>query len=136
MRLRDAIATSTLTLLVFGCVTPAAAPPTSWRPFDFDRDTFAFVNEPYWDYGFEAGSALAGGPPDDPDEYIQRCVVMSRAVRQFFYGARFAPGEPTATQGEYRALVRRLRSAACASLGASKSYRGVIGDEPANLDDA
>ena len=108
LSLPDAIATSALILLVCGCVTPAAAPPTSWRPFDFDRDTFAFVNEAYWDYGFEAGSALATGPSDDPDEYIQRCVLMAKAVRQFFYGARFAPDEPPATEAEYRALVRRV----------------------------
>jgi hypothetical protein len=79
------------------------------RPFDFERDTFAFPNELVWEYHFDTGTgqtrAVRRAPPP---RYALRCFVLVRAARQFFYHARFDPEAGPADDPTYRRLIRAV----------------------------
>jgi hypothetical protein len=93
-----------------GCATPARR-TTMDRSFEFDHDTFAYTNNNYWVYDLDS----------DPNGTIvkerlanvdhgQRCTVMSRTARQFFYGVRFEENAPKLAPDDYRSLIRRVLS--------------------------
>lgn len=85
--------------------TPEPPPP---RPFDFTRDTFAYSNDLYWDYGPNGETPR---PRDAPVGFGNRCAPMARATRQFYRAARFDPAAPHLDDAGYRALVRRVLDA-------------------------
>ena len=89
----------------------SAAPQSVRRPFDFDRDTFAFANELVWEYRFNAADGkVATFKNDPPPAYAHRCFVMVRSARQFFYHARFDPGLPPPDEPSGRKLIRAVVS--------------------------
>jgi len=86
-----------------------ATPQSVSRPFDFERDAFAFANELVWEYRFDAADGKASTFKNDPPPaYAHRCFVMVRSARQFFYHARFAPGLPPAEDAACRKLIRAV----------------------------
>ncbi len=79
------------------------------RPFDFDRDTFAFPNELVWEYRFDAvtgSTSFAARQP--PPTYAHRCFVLVRSVRQFLFHATFEPARAEQDENSYRELVREV----------------------------
>ncbi len=79
------------------------------RRFVFERDSFAFANELLWEYAFDAATGKTSFSPRQPKpEYTHRCFVVTRAARQFFNHARFAPNEPAAGAEKYRELIRAV----------------------------
>lgn len=94
--------------LVAGCAS-AAPPRGPQRSFDFARDSLGFSNELYWEYDFDAPpGAPVTHERQTPIEGGHLCVGMARAVRQFFYAARFEPGAPALDAPGYRARVRAV----------------------------
>jgi hypothetical protein len=78
------------------------------RRFLFDRDTFAFAHELVWEYRFDTATGeMTTVRANPPPTYYHRCFVMVRAVRQFFYHARFDPALPVP---EAAACCRLIRS--------------------------
>jgi hypothetical protein len=87
----------------------SAAPQSDRRPFNFDRDTFAFPNELVWAYRFDAADGKAGTFKNEPPPaYAHRCFVMVRSARQFFYHARFDPDRPPPDELAGRKLIRAV----------------------------
>jgi hypothetical protein len=85
--------------------------PRGTRPFQFERDTFAFPNELLWQYHFDAATgAMTTFRTQPPPTYAHRCFVMVRTARQFLYHARFQPGRPAADGETCRCLVREVVS--------------------------
>jgi len=83
----------------------------SFRPFQFERDTFAFPHELVWQYHFDpVTGAMTTFNTDPPPTYYHRCFVMVRSTRQFFYHARFEPDQPPAEPEVYRQLIRKIVS--------------------------
>jgi hypothetical protein len=79
------------------------------RPFQFERDTFAFANELIWQYRFDpVTKAMTVSRNDPPPTYSHRCFMVVRSARQFLYHARFEPGLPMAEPGGYRRLIRQI----------------------------
>ncbi len=88
---------------------PAAAPNAAPRRFDFARDTFAFANELLWEYRLDpATGRMSFRRREPPPAYAHRCFVLARAVRQFFFHARFDPGQAAAADGEYSRRIRTV----------------------------
>lgn len=84
---------------------PAAGP----RPFDFDRDRFAFANELLWEYQVDPTSGRTQFQPRVPKpDYALRCFVLARTARQFLYHARFASNRPAVDEASYRTLIRQV----------------------------
>ncbi len=79
--------------------------PTS--SFDPERDIFAFSNGLRWDYD-SSFTDLAVPISRDQEEFDQRCSQMSRAARQFFHAARFAPDQPKVSDDAYREIIRAV----------------------------
>jgi len=81
------------------------------RPFQFERDTFAFAHELVWQYRLDPGTGqMTTLRTHPPPTYYHRCFVMVRAVRQFFYHAQFDSASPAADAEAYRRLVRDVVS--------------------------
>ena len=102
-----------LLLALAGCASPPLPGPASPDSgLDPVRDAFAYANELYWDYDTAAGGSERsdddGVDREDSEIFGQRCVVMVRAARQFFYGARFDPSLPRVSTDRYRELVRQV----------------------------
>jgi hypothetical protein len=77
--------------------------------FDFSRDTFAFPNELLWEYNFDSATGKTTIVKRNPKpDYALRCFVLTRAVRQFFYHAKFDPSLPVADDALYRRLIREV----------------------------
>ena len=88
---------------------PPALVAANDRPFDFARDTFAFVNELEWKYRRDPATGVVS--PDGSNEasvYTKRCFVLARSARQFFQFARFDPRRPRTSEADYRRLVRAV----------------------------
>ena len=81
------------------------------RPFQFERDAFAFANELFWEYRFDpvTGSTTTFNN-NPPPTYAHRCFVMVRSARQFYYHACFEPRLPAVGVDAYRRLVREIVS--------------------------
>jgi hypothetical protein len=79
--------------------------------FIFERDTFAYPNELFWEYHFDARTQKTATVRRQPaPQYAHRCFVMVRTVRQFLYHARFDPLLPTVTESHYESLIRQVIS--------------------------
>jgi hypothetical protein len=97
---------------------PNSLPKAGPRRFDFARDAFAFENETYWEYHFDAANAKTTFSPREPKPaYAHRCFVLTRVARQFFCHARFDPVQKPCDDQVCRRLIhsvtaRNVRSAA------------------------
>jgi hypothetical protein len=94
-------------LLLSGCAT-AYRPAIASKPFDFQKDTFAFPNELAWVYEYDANGKWTTRPRIPKPTYWQHCFVLARSARQFFVNARFDPDLPQADERTYRKLIRRV----------------------------
>jgi hypothetical protein len=97
----------------FGCATPHVPVPARVESgLDPATDTFAYPNELLWEYeagGYVPSRAVRSGVRGaDPELFAQRCMLMTRSVRQFYHGARFDPSLPHGSEEHYRELVRRI----------------------------
>lgn len=93
-----------------GCasVKPSAGPG---RPFDFQRDTFAYANETVFHY--EDGVHVAAPKlQNHEDAYTRRCFIMAAGVIQFWKHARFDPQSPAVPADELARRIRTLRGRA------------------------
>ena len=91
---------------ILGCAGTASQ-SLQGRWFDFQRDTYSFTNQNYWKYDFSPTSSAATRTRSETNvDYHQRCTIMSRTARQFFYNARFDPALPPVGIAELRDLVR------------------------------
>jgi len=83
-------------------ICPAGGP----RRFEFARDTFAFANETYWEYHFDATTGKTSFSKREPKpSYAHRCFVLTRAARQFLYHARFDAEEKAPEDAACRRLI-------------------------------
>ena len=81
------------------------------RRFDFARDSFAFANELVWEYQLDAATGKMVFSPRVPKPaYSHRCFVLTRAVRQFLYHARFDATQKAGDAETYRRLIRQVIS--------------------------
>ena len=81
------------------------------RPFQFERDTFAFAHELVWEYRCDAATgAMTTVRANPPPTYYHRCFVMVRSVRQFLYHARFDPAAPAPDADACRGIIRSIVS--------------------------
>ncbi|MGI9590074.1 MAG: hypothetical protein ACR2P8_01800 [Myxococcota bacterium] len=94
-----------LTWLAACASSSPGADAHSSRPFVFARDTFAYSNDLYWEYGPDGTPSSRGGAPPG---FGNRCALMARGARQFHRSARFDPAGPVLAEAEYRTLVRRV----------------------------
>lgn len=78
------------------------------RGFDLRRDTFAFSNDTVFAYGVDERGQLHISRRDKPADFTHRCFVLSRAVMQFYYFARFEPRSPKLSREEYRRRIKRV----------------------------
>jgi hypothetical protein len=78
------------------------------RPFDFQKDTFAYANQLIWEYHFDPNGKWVHQRRAPPPDYSLHCFVIARAARQFFQNAKFDPGLPPADETTYRELIRRV----------------------------
>ena len=81
------------------------------RPFDFRRDSVAFINELVWAYDCDpaTGKMIFGKREPKPD-FAHRCFALARVVRQFFYHARFDADRAATTDETYRQQIRAVLS--------------------------
>jgi hypothetical protein len=96
--------------LLAGCAS--TPPPTAKvpRPFDFQKDTFAFPNELLWEYSFDTNGNWTAHRREPKPSYTLHCVVLARSAIQFFENAEFCPNEPVTNTAAYRRLIRRVIS--------------------------
>lgn len=125
-------------------LTPASADA---RPFDFQRDTFAFSNDTAFAYGVDEAGQLHISRREKPAEFAHGCFLLSRAVLQFHQFARFAPELPKASREEYQQRIRAVFRIAVWSRGPreqivipgfadlrsfSKAYEGLLKENLGN----
>jgi hypothetical protein len=100
-----------LVLTLCGCATSSPGTARATRPFNFQKDTFAYANELVWEYHFdEHGKWVSHARSPEPD-YTHHCFVVARSAKQFFLQARFDPDQPVADAATYRRLIRQVVSA-------------------------
>jgi len=97
-------------LLLAGCASNPLRECSATRPFDFQRDTFAFANGLTWEYGYDAQGKWTSHRRAPPPHYTLHCFVVARSAAQFFVNARFDPGQPPADEATYRRLIRQVVS--------------------------
>jgi hypothetical protein len=96
-------------LALSGCAISKLRTASTTRPFQFERDTFAFANELVWEYTIDPVTGKTTAHRREPKpEYTLHCFVVARSVRQFFDHARFDPALPKGNQASYRQLVRQV----------------------------
>jgi hypothetical protein len=104
-------------ILVSGCASTRDPAPSTRRPFDFQRDTFAFANQLVWEYHFDANGKWVSNPRVPKPDYSHHCFVVARSAKQFFEHARFDTNLPVADAATYRKLIHRvLARRACTEL--------------------
>jgi hypothetical protein len=96
-----------LLLALCGCANVPRG-QVSTRPFDFQKDTFAFANELKWVYEYDARGKWTTHDRIPRPEYWQHCFVLARGAKQFFLNARFDPSLPEADEETYRKLIKDL----------------------------
>ena len=98
-----------LLLFTIGCASTGSLTPANSRPFDFQRDTFAFRNDLVWEYHVDprSGKTVTSRREPKPD-YTHHCFVVARSVRQFFQHARFDPSQPPVDDQTYRRLIDQV----------------------------
>ena len=95
-------------LLLCGCAAPKQFVGT--RPFDFQKDTFAYPNDLVWEYHFDANGKWVHNRREPAPDYTHHCFVVARSARQFFENATFDPVQPVANEETYRRLIRKVVS--------------------------
>jgi hypothetical protein len=89
--------------------TPIHLPDAGPRRFDFARDSFAFENETFWEYHFDAASGKTTFSRRQPKpDYAHRCFVLTRAARQFLFHARFDQTQKAGDDLACRRLIRAV----------------------------
>ncbi len=77
--------------------------------FAFERDTFAFPNELYWEYRIDPVTKQTTTVKNNPPPtYAHHCFVVVRAAKQFLLHAKFDPDAPQLNDAKYAGLVREL----------------------------
>jgi len=99
-----------LALVLSGCATSPPSLARNERPFNFQKDTFAYANELVWEYHFDQQGRWTSRPRRPKPDYTHHCFVVARSARQFFEHARFDPTQPVADSATYRRLVRQVIS--------------------------
>jgi hypothetical protein len=98
-----------LALLAAGCACPRAGMKVDGkRPFDFQRDTFAFPNGLRWVYEYDADGKWTTHTRYPQPDYSQHCFVVARSARQFFLNAEFDPWLPKTDERTYRRLIDKV----------------------------
>ena len=94
--------------ILCGCATshPNLAGPQ--RPFNFQKDTFAYANQLEWIYDYDAKGKWTGHPLVPRPTYWLHCFVVSRSAKQFFDQVRFDASLPVADAETYRRLIRKV----------------------------
>jgi hypothetical protein len=95
-----------LLLTLCGCATKPQF--IGKRPFDFQRDTFAFTNELVSAHYFDSKGDWKSVPREPRPDYTHHCFALAKASRQFFQRAEFAPHLPKADDETYRTLIQRV----------------------------
>jgi hypothetical protein len=99
-----------LVMISTGC---ASVQPTvgAGRPFDFQRDTFAYANELVFNY--QNGVHTADAKSQEREHsYTRRCFIMAAGVVQFWKHARFEPQAPPVSAEELAQRIRDVRDRA------------------------
>jgi hypothetical protein len=93
-----------------GCasVKPTAGPG---RPFDFQRDTFAYANELVFNYQNGVHVAETNAPGRERS-YTRRCFIMAAGAVQFWKHARFDSSAPPVSGDELARRIRQVRNRA------------------------
>jgi hypothetical protein len=94
--------------LILFVVLCAASMARAATQFDLRRDTFAFSNDTYLQYGVDEQGRLHITRRDKPVEFSHRCFVLTRAVLQFHQFARFDPRQPRLSREEYRRRIKEI----------------------------
>lgn len=77
--------------------------------FAFERDTFAFPNELYWEYRIDPVTKQTTTVKNNPPPtYAHHCFVVVRAAKQFLLHAKFDAAAPQLDDAQYAGLVREL----------------------------
>jgi hypothetical protein len=92
-------------LLLVLCATSPARAVTD---FNLHRDTFAFSNDTFFQYGVDEQGRLHITQRKKPAEFAHRCFVLSRAVLQFHQFARFDPQQPRVSRDEYHRRIKAI----------------------------
>jgi hypothetical protein len=87
---------------------PETCQSVETRTFEFARDTFAFENETFWTYSFDDAGKMGFVPRNPKPTYGHRCFVLTRAARQFFFHARFDPGQKPPDDDACLRLIRQI----------------------------
>ncbi len=98
-----------LLALLCGCATPR--PFVGSRPFDFQKDTFAYPNELVWEYHFDPKGKWVHQRREPPPDYTHHCFVVARSARQFFQNAKFDASLPVTDDATYRRRIRAVVAA-------------------------
>lgn len=101
---------TTVVLVLFLCGCAGHKQFVGTRPFDFQKDTFAYPNDLTWVYHYDAQGKWVHERREPRPDYHQHCFVVTRSARQFFQNAKFDPAQPVATEATYRRLIRRVVS--------------------------
>jgi hypothetical protein len=96
-------------LFVLACALAVWTATAESRTFDFQRDTFGFANQTYFDYKplTDTQTQIIRRRGRVPD-FSRHCFQMCRAVLQFFKFAEFRPDLPKVSDSEYQEIVRRV----------------------------
>ena len=86
----------------------APSPGRAASSFDLHRDTFAFSNDTYFQYGVDEQGNLHISRRTAPAEFSHRCFVLARAVLQFHQFAHFDASRPRVAREEYRRLIKQI----------------------------
>ena len=86
----------------------AAAWAHAATDFDLHRDTFAFSNDTYFQYGVDEQGHLHITRRATPASFSHRCFVLARAVIQFHQFARFDPHLPRVSREEYHRRIKEI----------------------------
>jgi hypothetical protein len=96
-------------LFVLACALAVWTATAESKTFDFQRDTFGFANQTYFDYKplTDTQTQIIRRRGRVPD-FSRHCFQLCRAVLQFFKFAEFRPDLPKVSESEYQEIVRRV----------------------------
>jgi hypothetical protein len=96
-------------LFVLVCALAVWTATAESKTFDFQRDTFGFANQTYFDYKplTDTQTQIIRRRGRVPD-FSRHCFQLCRAVLQFFKFAEFRPDLPKVSESEYQEIVRRV----------------------------
>ena len=100
---------ASLGLGALACALGVLSTTARSKTFDFQKDTFGFANQTYFDYKQLSDSQVQisrrhGQVPD----FSRHCFQMCRAVLQFFQFADFRSDLPKVSESEYQQIVRQV----------------------------